>query len=367
MVGVFVFLNEFPYVSDNIYHYGQQYSGLMIGVGSVFTILGASVAILSDRENNQKLKPSERSSLLFKLSPKNAKLSIMRMASIASLIACILLIIPPILQHYSLFLNVLEIDSHVPHLKLINKIYTNNPWYFLVVPFCVLTFSQGLFIPPATVVVLEPYPHIAGSISAILQFWRIILPTLTLVVITQCLSYQTNDVGSLVIHGIVGFCSFLCFVLMYGCISGHDVRLRMCGWQDRLHSENDNKLIREIDDDNGNMMEVTNSTYGTNDGDNDQSVIDMNDAEITKGVTVMQSVDISTSMPMGINNNYSNYYAMTPATDLDSAFDTNQSYIVNNRMNVTRNINNVQINNSINNTNPYESYDPFASNVSMQF
>ena len=287
MVGVFVFLNEFPYVSDNIYHYGQQISGLMIGIGSIFTILGASVAILCDRDENNK-KTSERSSLLFKLSPKNKKLSIMRMASIISLISCILLLLPPILQHYSSFLRVLEINADIAHLKLINEIYTNNPWYFMVIPFCVLTFSQGLFIPPATVVVLEPYPHIAGSISAILQFWRIILPTLTLILITQCLSYETNNIASITIHGIIGFCAFLCFVLMYGCISGHDVRLRMCGWQDRLQSQCEQSIIDIIE------------TYGTGDNNKEQT------HEITKGVTVMQSVDISTSIPGNIDFDPSN-------------------------------------------------------------
>ena len=97
--------------------------------------------------------------------------------------------------------------------------------------------SQGLFIPPASVVVLEPYPYIAGTISAILQFWRIILPMITLMVITQCLNYYTNETASFVIHGLVGLCSFLCFVLMFGCISGHDVRLRMSGWQERLDND----------------------------------------------------------------------------------------------------------------------------------
>ena len=111
----------------------------MIGVGSLFLILGSLVAIMSDRDSNK--RPSERSHLLlFQLSPRNAKLSMMRFASIASLFACILLIVPPILMHYDAFLSVLDIESQVKHLELMNWIYTDNPWYFLVVPFCILTF-----------------------------------------------------------------------------------------------------------------------------------------------------------------------------------------------------------------------------------
>eukprot|EP01084_Bolivina_argentea_P174421 302155_1 len=284
MVGIFIFLNEFPYVSHYEYNYGQSVTGLMIGIGSIFTILGASVAIMLNRDTNS--ADDETSSLLLKLSPKNAKLSIMRLASIISLITCILLILPPIIMHYSIFLNVLEINSHINHLQLINIIYTNDPWYFLVIPFCVLTFSQGLFIPPASVVVLEPYPHIAATISAILQFWRIILPTITLIIITQCLSNYTNYTGSIIIHLSMAICSFLCFVLMYGCISGHDVRLRMCGWQSIMKCS-----INSIDNTTttiGDTNTNTHISYGTNTNTN---------KGYGGGVSVMQSVDISTSIP----------------------------------------------------------------------
>ena len=122
---------------------------------------------------------------------------------------------------------------------------------------------------------------------------------------------------------------------MYGCVSGHDVRLRMCGWQDRLNSE-DGKLRNDA-------LEDTNSTYGTETGTGDEdSIIDIDtyNAQITKGVTVMKNLDILT--PVGNHNfdaSLNNLYdAMTPAIDLDpSAFinDNDESYnIVNHRINV---------------------------------
>eukprot|EP01083_Nonionella_stella_P122370 368149_1 len=337
MVGVFVFLNEFPYALQQISNesYGQQISGLMLGFGSIFTILGASVAILIDRNTPSQI--SERSSLLFLLSPNNSKLSIMRLASIASLVSCMLLILPPILIHYNTFTHVLNINSHMNHLQMILFMYTDNPWYFLVIPFCVLTFSQGLFIPPASVVVLEPYPHIAASITAVLQFWRVILPTLTLIVITQCLSYSTDYAASIVIHGIVGLCAFLCFVLMYGCVSGHEVRLRMSGWQERMRKRG--------------LSDSQSTSYGSN----DQTCTDIGIKVARKSGGVC--VDVSSSMPTLMDISTFSMYTrnVMPVNAINAVYDQNLFY----------NANHVIIKNNV--TTQVQELFPPSSAPTMQF
>ena len=206
---------------------------MMIGIGSIFTILGAFVATIGDRRFHDHSR-SERSSLLLSLAPNNSKLSLMRYSSIISLVAAMALVLPPMLVHYASSQDMFKTHDHdhISWMDQVHHIFTDDePWYFMVIPFCILTFSQGLFIPPATVICLEPYPHIAGSITAMLEFWRIILPTLALMVITQSTAQYTEAIASVLIHTVVALCAFLCFLLMYGCISGHDVRLRMCGWQ----------------------------------------------------------------------------------------------------------------------------------------
>merc|ERR1719242_601158 len=97
------------------------------------------------------------------------KVSIMRLAAICSLISSILLIVGPCINHWD---DVKNKDISFA------DIFTQNDWYFIIVPFCILTFSQGLNGPPSNVIVMEPYPHIAGSISAILTFCRLILPSI---------------------------------------------------------------------------------------------------------------------------------------------------------------------------------------------
>ena len=174
---------------------------MLIGSGAIFLVIGASVSIAMG---------------------KMSKVSIMRLAAICALIACCLLMIGPILNHWK---DVM--DKNISFYDL----YTNNDWYFIVIPFCILTFSQGLNGPPSNVIVLEPYPHIAGTISSILTFWRLILPTIVMVIVTQIVGDKTDHIASILIYFIMAIMGLLCFIMMFGgpCLSKKNVMVRMNG------------------------------------------------------------------------------------------------------------------------------------------
>eukprot|EP00483_Globobulimina_turgida_P008109 UN08125 len=145
MIAVFVFLNEFPFVVDHIYAYNEFTSGVLIGCGALFLVIGASVSILM---------------------AKYSKVCIMRLSAFCALISSILLIIGPIMNHWN------KINNENNSISL-DDLYTYNDWYFIVIPFCILTFSQGLNGPPSNVIVLEPYPASCWFNQFISSIWEI--------------------------------------------------------------------------------------------------------------------------------------------------------------------------------------------------
>ena len=210
MVCVFVYLIELPYVVDHIYGYNEIIAGGMIGSGALFVVIGAWTSIcLTKKDTNKTVK-----TIVMQL----------RLAAICCLFSCAILVIGPILTHWD------KIHNNE------NKIYlcdiygnSNNNWYFIVVPFCILAFSEGLSGPSSKVIVLEPYPDIVGKISSILIFWRILLPTVVMIIITQIIGQRTNHFAELLIYFIMTVMTFSCFVLVFGgpCLWKKNVKIRM--------------------------------------------------------------------------------------------------------------------------------------------
>ena len=217
MVGVFVFLNEFPFVVERVYGQNELISGVMMGTGPLFLILGASTSIA--------LKSM-------------SKVDIMRSAQCCSFVMCLLLVLGPVLNHWN------EIISQ--SISVLN-VYTDNKWYFLVIPRYLGSFAQGLNGPPSNVVALEPYPDIAGTVGAVLMFWRLIVPSVVMVVITQCLSEYTDRMAPIFVYLVVASTGFLCFVIQFigPCLSRRRVTERMKGRRMRMESDKGKRLIDE--------------------------------------------------------------------------------------------------------------------------
>ena len=174
--------------------------GILIGSGAIFLVIGAFCSLVFN-------------SIM-------QKVSIMRLSAVCSLLSSVLLIVGPVVNH---------LDDIKENNITFGDIFSDNDWPFIIIPFCILTFSQGLNGPPSNVIVMEPYPHIAGSISAILTFWRLILPSIVMIVITQIVSKQTYQIASVIICVTMSLMGLLCFLLQFGgpCLSKKKVHLRM--------------------------------------------------------------------------------------------------------------------------------------------
>ena len=224
MIGVFVFLNEFPFVVERVYGQNELISGVMIGIGALFLVIGASTSIALNAM---------------------AKVDIMRTAQCCGAVSSIVLVIGPILNHWN------EIVSHSISM---GTVYRENAWYFVVIPFCFSTFAQGLNGPPSNVIVLEPYPDIAGTIGAVMTFWRLILPSLVMMAVTQSISSHTDRMAALIIYWILAVTGFMCFVIQFvgRCLSKRRVEHRMNG-NDRKATDDfiirrDSKTVNLLDD-----------------------------------------------------------------------------------------------------------------------
>ena len=220
---------------------------MLIGAGAIFLVIGASVSVAMGKKQKNGGK-------LGKV-PISILMNQMRVAAICALISCMILMIGPIINHWKDVIN-----NNISFKDL----YTKNDWYFIVIPFCILTFSQGLNGPPSNVIVLEPYPHIAGLISSILTFWRLILPTIVMIIITQIVGHKTNNIASILIYFLMSIMGFLCFIMMFGgpCLSKKNVAVRMSGSEHTVswNSSNNNVTSHKIKLLDDSLLRVNNNS-----------------------------------------------------------------------------------------------------------
>lgn len=209
-IGIAMYLNTFSFVIENKYGFSNWVTGIFLGVGALFLIIGSFGA--TTMSSKYKMK----------------EFSILRIGCFVALISALMTLIPPLIKY---FLTASENGNmkscnNGNFIKCYDHIMNDTEWYWILIPFCIYTISQGIVIPPTNVIQLEPYPNIAGAMSGIAAFVMFVFSYTIVIIVTQLLNTQESS-QPVVIHLTLFICGIVIFVIGFGLLNKTRVNQRM--------------------------------------------------------------------------------------------------------------------------------------------
>ena len=99
-------------------------------------------------------------------------------------------------------------------------------WYMTLIPFCFYTCCSGMINPPATVILLEPYPDMAGIMAGISTVVTYAFSYSFVIVLTHVVNDNLSR-QPFIIHLVCGVCGVLLCIISCVMISKKQMQLRM--------------------------------------------------------------------------------------------------------------------------------------------
>ena len=254
--GVATFLNEYPFISEEFFGFNSSMTGIAIGVGASCLIIGSIIAMklgnMSDRfESTESIideadEATNQSNFntnysLSKVCSNISELSILRVGCCIGLISSILFTFLPIIFPNTFDIsaknakvlisgNDCEYGFHWNRIETIWDCYISSMdrsvWYMTLIPFCFYTCSAGMINPPATVILLEPYPDMAGIMAGISTVVTYAFSYSFVIVLTQLLNDKLSQ-QPFVLHLVCTVCGIMLFIISCFFISKKQMSFRM--------------------------------------------------------------------------------------------------------------------------------------------
>ena len=249
-VGVATFLNEYPFISEEFYGFNSTLTGFMLGLGASCLIAGSILSMKIGKSVRNKIQnmnnitsntnSDRNNNLCVKIfRSKSIELDILRFGCLIGLISCLVFNLLPIFVVNTFHIKNVHkevtgddcdtgwnYDNFQSYWECYIAAMDHSIWYFTLIPFCIYTCAAGMINPPATVVLLEPYPQISGVMAGISTVWTYAMSYTFVIILTQILSAKMSQ-QPFILHFILGICGFMIFFIAWVLLSKTQVEKRM--------------------------------------------------------------------------------------------------------------------------------------------